>query len=132
MSTKTAKNNEIDENVKETENHQPAVELPENEETEKNSQDPAKEGSQQPASKEPEKTAENEVQQPKVRTGTVANAGFVRLRKFPSATAQVLTVLNEGDKIEIIDKVPGYYQVKTVVTGKETIGYVAEEYFKED
>jgi archaellum component FlaD/FlaE len=132
MSTKTAKNNEIDENVKETESQQPEVESPENEETEKNSQDPAKEGSQQPAAKEPEKTEKNEAQQPEVRTGMVANAGFVRLRKFPSATAQVLTVLNEGDKIEIIDKVPGYYQVKTVVTGKETIGYVAEEYFKED
>lgn len=131
MSTKTVKNNEIDESIKETESQQPEVESPENEEI-KNSQDPTEEGSQQPASKEPEKTEKNEVQQPEVRTGTVANAGFVRLRKFPSATAQVLTVLNEGDKIEIIDKVPGYYQVKTVVTGKETIGYVAEEYFKED
>lgn len=134
MSTKTVKNNEVDENIKETEIQQLEVE-----EVESNSQDPAEEVPQQPEVEEPEKETKNEKpkkeensRKSKTKTGSIVNTKFVRLRKFPSQSAQVLSVLTESNTIEILEKTSGYYQVKVNIIGKDVIGYVSEDYLKED
>lgn len=63
-------------------------------------------------------------------TGKVANSRYVRLRKAPSANAQVVTVLSNGEVGKILDLVPGFYKIEVIATGK--IGFVPVHYFKED
>jgi hypothetical protein len=75
---------------------------------------------------EPDQKTEEE--KPVPRTGKIVNAKFVRFRKAPSTTADVIAVLSEGDTAEIIGKVRGYYKVYI----KNEIGFVASQYFKED
>lgn len=73
-----------------------------------------------------------EPKQPTTNTGKVANAKFVKLRKSPSSSADVVVVLHEGDNVTIIEKVPGYYHVKVHVKNKAEVGYISSAYLKED
>lgn len=81
-----------------------------------------KEPSQVPADEEP-KVSE------KPKTGKAANSRYVRVRKTPSANAQVVTIMNTGEEAEILDRVEGFYKVKTKKGGH--VGFVASTYFKE-
>ena len=66
----------------------------------------------------------------KLKTGKAVNSKFVRIRKGASGNSQVVAVINLGDRAEIIDRVPGYYQIKTEKEGY--IGFVSSNYFEED
>lgn len=66
----------------------------------------------------------------KAKTGTAANSRYVRVRKVPAANSQVVAVMNAGEKAEILDRIPGFYKVRTVKGGH--VGFVASNYFMED
>lgn len=66
----------------------------------------------------------------KPKTGRVVNSRYVRLRKSPTGGALSVKVLNSGDCAEILDRVPGYYKVKTINGGHT--GFIPSNYFKED
>lgn len=73
-------------------------------------------------------------EQPKVSgkpyTGVAANAKYVRVRKGPSGSAQVVAVMTSGEGAEILEKIKGYYKIRT--NRGNHIGYVASNYFRED
>lgn len=66
----------------------------------------------------------------KPKTGKAANSKYVQVRKGPSSSAQVLTAMSLGDRAVILDRLPGYYKIKTENGGY--VGYVSSNYFKED
>lgn len=78
---------------------------------------------QVPVDEEPKETG-------KPKTGKAANSRYVRLRKGPSSSAQVITNMNLGEEAIILDRLPGYYKIQTEKGGH--VGYVASNYFKED
>lgn len=64
---------------------------------------------------------------PVPRTGKVVNAKHVRLRRFPSLTAEVVGLLENGKTAEILEELPDFYKVRS----KEGIeGYIASNFFK--
>lgn len=66
----------------------------------------------------------------KAKTGTAANSRYVRVRKGASGSSPVVTVMNAGETAEILDRVPGFYKIKTTKGGH--VGFVASNYFVED
>lgn len=66
----------------------------------------------------------------KPKTGKAANLRYVTVRKGPSGSSQVVTTMNLGDEAEILDRIPGYYKIRTLKGGH--VGFVASTYFKED
>lgn len=66
----------------------------------------------------------------KPNTGTACNSRYVRVRKLPSGSAQVVTIMNSGDKAEILDRIPGFYKVRVINGGH--VGFVSSNYFTED
>lgn len=66
----------------------------------------------------------------KPKTGKATNSKFVRIRKGASVNSPVVAVINLGDRAEILDRVPGYYKVKTEKEGH--VGFVSSNYFEED
>ena len=63
-------------------------------------------------------------------TGIAVNSKYVRVRKSPSANAQVVTVIDCGSRATILERVDGFYKVRVDDGGY--IGYIASNYFKED
>jgi uncharacterized protein YgiM (DUF1202 family) len=47
--------------------------------------------------------------------------GWVNLRSFPSATSSILTTLDNGDKVQILNKEGNWFKVKTI---QNNIGYI--------
>lgn len=66
----------------------------------------------------------------KPKTGKAANSRYVRVRKAPSSSAQVVTTMNVGDQAQILNRIPGYYEVRVLKNGH--VGFVASNYFRED
>ena len=66
----------------------------------------------------------------KPKTGHVINSKYVRVRKTPSGSAQVATVAEYGDAAEILEKIPGFYKVRTCKNG--VVGFIPSDYFQED
>lgn len=88
----------------------------ENEEfLESNGQAPTNEGSK--ASRKP-------------KTGKAIKSRFVRVRKAPSSSSPAIAIMNLGDQADILDRLPGYYKIKT--KNDNHIGYVSSNYFQED
>ena len=77
--------------------------------------------SQVPADEEPKDQESSTI-------GKVYNCQFARVWKAPSGSSAVMTVLEAGDTIRILKKIPGYYKVETS-DGK--VGYMASNYLKE-
>ena len=72
-----------------------------------------------------EETKVEEVEAPKKEKvfGTVINCSKLRIRKSPSAKAEILGELNKGEKIEILDdKSADFYKIKG--------GYCMKEFVK--
>ena len=111
------KNNiEVEENGVIQEQKNPNTEIEETIET-------IEEHSQVPADEDP-KVSE------KPKTGKVENSRYVFLRENPSGGSNVVSVLKVGDTAEILDRVNGYYKIKTNKDNR--IGFVSSTYFKED
>lgn len=64
------------------------------------------------------------------KTGSAVKGRYVRVRKNPSGSAQVVTVMNLGDTAKVLERIPGYYKIETHKDGK--VGYVDSNYFQED
>lgn len=65
----------------------------------------------------------------KPKTGRVCNSKFVRVRRGPSGSSNVVTVLDNGDHATILDRVSGFYKI---LTHSGHIGYIPSTYFQED
>lgn len=63
------------------------------------------------------------------KTGKAVNSRYVRVRRGPSGSAQVVVTMNAGDKAEILDRLPGFYKIRTK---DGHVGFVASNYFKEE
>lgn len=92
-----------------------AMEAAERNRSENNSQVPTDEGSKASG---------------RAKTGTAINARYVRVRKGASASSQVVVVMNAGDRAEILDRIPGFYKIKTL--NGDYVGFVSSNYFTED
>lgn len=66
----------------------------------------------------------------KPKTGKAANSRYVAVRGGASVSSKLVTTMNLGDEAEILDRIPGYYKIKTKNGGH--VGFVASNYFKED
>lgn len=64
------------------------------------------------------------------KRGMAVNSRYIQVRKIPSGSAQVVAIMNAGDKAEILDRIDGFYKIKT--DKGNHIGYVASQYFVED
>lgn len=62
--------------------------------------------------------------------GTVTTDG-VRIRKEPSTSADIVTVLNKDATVEIIEEANGWYKIKYTDTGKYE-GYMSKDFIKTD
>lgn len=77
----------------------------------------------------PAPTDEESKKAESVKRGTAVNSRYVQVRRTPSSSAQVVTIMNAGDKATILDRVSGFYKIETE-KGKH-IGFVASQYFTE-
>lgn len=70
---------------------------------------------------------------PFVKKGVIANSRLVNVRNSPSPHAEVVQILDRGDKVEIIDEVQGYYRIQIEDENhvKREIGYVSLDFCKE-
>lgn len=66
----------------------------------------------------------------KPKTGKAANSRYVQVRKGASGSSQVVTTMNLGEEAEILERMTGFYKVRTKKGGY--VGFVASNYFKED
>lgn len=66
---------------------------------------------------------------PKTRTGVVILTSYVRVRQAASMESEVLEVLRGGDKVVILGKKNGFYEVKT---SNNPIGYISSDFLKEE
>lgn len=112
-------NTTVDENVTTSVEE---TKLPETEVVETEAE-PVEDNSQVPADEEPEVSE-------KPKTGKVANSRYVPLRENPSGSSNVITVMKVGDAAEILDRVTGYYKIKT--NKDHRVGFVSSTYFRED
>lgn len=78
----------------------------------------------------PTPTDEESKKTERVKRGTAVNSRYIRVRKGPSSSAQVVTIMNAGDKATILDRLSGFYKIETE-KGKH-VGFVASQYFTED
>lgn len=65
------------------------------------------------------------------KIGKVSNTQYARVRKIPSSSSMIMAVLEEGDKVEIVQtqrEIVGYYKVR-LDDGR--IGYISSQYLKE-
>lgn len=69
---------------------------------------------------------------PSTKIGKATNSKFVRVRKVPSSSSTVVTLLADGDRVKILETLPkeGWYKIQVERTNE--IGYVAKEFIKEE
>lgn len=67
--------------------------------------------------------------QPDAKTGKVVNGKQVRVRKMPSQSSDVVTLLAAGETAEILERLPGWYKIQ--IPSKGITGYIASNYFQE-
>lgn len=64
---------------------------------------------------------------PPPKNGIVANASCVKLRGVPTLTGDVLRYLDNGDQVEILERLSNFYRVR--VNG--IVGYISSKFCKE-
>lgn len=70
---------------------------------------------------------ESEQMEPETIDGTIINAKLVSVRKRPSPTEEVITVLPKDDHVEILEALEGYYKVRLRTS---EIGYISSNFCK--
>lgn len=78
--------------------------------------------------KESSLSSYEEKTEPKTRKGVVIGAPLVNARKNPTTGDNVVTVLNEGDEVTILEEISDYYKVMTPDHYK---AYVMTKYCRE-
>ena len=61
-----------------------------------------------------------EPSKPKTRIGTVVDCKLLNVRREPDMTANILTRIEEGETVRILDEMKGFYKVQT---NKGIIGF---------
>lgn len=77
--------------------------------------------------KESELPAYEEKTESKTRKGIIHTAKLINVRKEAGASMPVVTVLREGDSVDIVGEKDNYYKIQS---GREQ-GYVLKKYCKE-
>lgn len=66
---------------------------------------------------------------PETKNGIVCNAPLVRVRNDPSEIGDVVTVLDQGDEVKILDTVENrFYKIEL---DKDRVGYISCNFCKE-
>lgn len=66
----------------------------------------------------------------KPKTGYSHGAKYIHVTDRPRSLGKVIAVMANGDRGEIIARIPGYYKIRVV--GKDCVGFISSNYFKED
>lgn len=69
--------------------------------------------------------ANGEPSKPKTRIGTVIDCKLLNVRREPNMTANILTRIEEGETVRILDEMKGFYKVQT---NKGIIGFCMWNY----
>lgn len=70
---------------------------------------------------------ESEKMGPETIDGTIVNTKLVVVRKRPSPDGAIITVLSEGDHVEILEAMEEYYKVRL---RSSNIGYISSNFCK--
>lgn len=69
--------------------------------------------------------ANGEPSKPKTRIGTVVDCKLLNVRREANAACEILTRIEEGDTVRILDEMKGFYKVQT---NKGIIGFCMYNY----
>ncbi len=76
-----------------------------------------------------ETPAEVESNGPETKNGIITNSLFVNVRKEPNIESDSVEVLRRGDKVKLIKKVAGFYEVNTSVNKHV---YISSDFIEEE
>lgn len=65
------------------------------------------------ADEEVVENANGEPSKPKTIIGSVTDCKLLNVRKEPNMTANILTIIEEGETVRILDEANGFYKVQT-------------------
>lgn len=70
---------------------------------------------------------------PPIRKGVIVNSRVVNVREAPNKEANVATIMDRGDEVEIIKEEGGWYliQVEDIHHVKHEVGYILSDFCKE-